>query len=65
MKQARKLALKAIAGGEDDQDALYRMRATQKSLIDGGLEGLTETDALGLCGDLKAAGMGCEAAPPS
>lgn len=63
MKQARQLALKAIAGGEDDQDALYRMRATQKSLIDGGLEGLTEVEARSLCDELHAAGMGCQAQP--
>ncbi|MCB1736622.1 MAG: hypothetical protein KDI42_00705, partial [Gammaproteobacteria bacterium] len=65
MKQARQLALKAIAGGEDNEDALYRMRATQKSLIDGGLEGLNELEARTLCDELHAAGMGCQAQPPS
>lgn len=65
MRQARQLALKAIADGEDDQDALYRMRATQKSLIDGSLDGMTELEARSLCGELHAAGMECWAGPSS
>ena len=33
--------------------------------IDGGLEGLNEPEVRALCDELHAAGMGCQAQPPS